>query len=46
MALVIAAISMEDLVPSKKELNICGFMPPAAASSGETVMAPDRVRRA
>ena len=29
-----AVISMADLVPSRKELNICGFMPPAFASAG------------
>ena len=29
VALAIAAISMPDLVPSRKELNICGFMPPS-----------------
>jgi hypothetical protein len=32
--LAIAAISIADLVPSRKELNICGFIPPARASSG------------
>jgi len=30
-----AAISIADLVPSRKELNICGFMPAAFASSGD-----------
>jgi hypothetical protein len=32
--LAIAAISIADLVPSRKELNICGFIPAALASSG------------
>ena len=32
-ALATAAISMPDLVPSRKELNIFGFMPPSAARS-------------
>jgi len=32
--LAIAAISIPDLVPSRNELNICGFMPPRRASSG------------
>jgi len=31
--LAIAAISMADLVPSRNELNICGFMPADCASS-------------
>jgi hypothetical protein len=30
--LAIAAISMADLVPSRNELNICGFMPADCAS--------------
>ncbi len=34
VALAIAAISIADLVPSRNELNICGFIPPRSASSG------------
>jgi hypothetical protein len=34
VALAIAAISIADLVPSRNELNICGFMPDACAFSG------------
>jgi hypothetical protein len=34
VAFAIAAISIADFVPSRKELNICGFMPPRRASSG------------
>ena len=33
MALATAAISMADLVPSMKELNICGLNPPASTCS-------------
>ena len=33
-ALATAAISIADLVPSRNELNICGFIPPRRASSG------------
>jgi hypothetical protein len=32
--LAIAAASMADFVPSRKELNICGFIPAAFAASG------------
>ena len=35
VALDTAAISIADFVPSRNELNICGFMPPSAACSGE-----------
>ena len=34
VALAIATISIADLVPSRKELNIFGFMPAALARSG------------
>jgi hypothetical protein len=34
VALATAAISMPDLVPSTKLLNIFGFMPAASASAG------------
>ncbi len=34
-ALAIAAISIADLVPSRKLLNICGFIPASAAASGD-----------
>jgi hypothetical protein len=33
-ALATAAISIDDFVPSRNELNICGFMPPVFACSG------------
>ena len=33
MALATAAISRADLVPSMKELNICGLNPPASTCS-------------
>ena len=36
VALAIAAISMADLVPSRNELNICGFIPADCASSAES----------
>ena len=36
VALAIAAISIADLVPSRNELNICGFIPAASASSAES----------
>ncbi len=35
VAFATAAISMADLVPSRKELNILGFNPPRSASSAE-----------
>ena len=34
VALAMAAISMPDLVPSRNELNICGFIPAVSASAG------------
>jgi hypothetical protein len=40
------AISSADLVPSRKELNICALKSPEAdLRFAETVMAPHRVRR-
>ena len=43
-ALATAAISSADLVPSRKELNICGFMPAALRLlRGQAVVLPDAV---
>ena len=45
-ALAMAAISIADFVPSRKELNICGFMPAARGLfRRQAVMRPDVVRR-
>ena len=45
VAFATAAISMPDFVPSRNELNICGFIPPMRACFlGQSVIAPYRRR--